>query len=580
MKKLVLWLVLVLLPFGAVAQVTTINVKSFGAKGNCTTPVDDTAAIQKALDAASTTVALAAKTQVRQVFFPAGCYLITSTLDATNNRSTGLVRDGLTLVGEGRSTVLIGKTGAGKAIIETTGSQFFRMDGFQLNTTSTYISSGQSTIGIQQALGSVLAQTQNQHYKDVSIQMHDDAAANAGVGTVAIWNFGSEENTYDTMYLQANVAIVLTSVNDGVNQPGPLTLTSYQSLASSHSLGVTTFIGENFMLGLNRRNAPVILQNVTNVQFDNTYIGNSGSGGTNKAAIWWLGNATNMKFHGTIETLENLRFDGAMYNSNLEITWGGVTTAAQPIIRVKRTATNLIFNSTISLDMETDRTHSSGNQGAVLTTDDDDEATASNYGIYKTTIKMFKASGGTYPDTQCYVPSNVAQNAGTVGLDITGCASVFANAVCMYVIDGDTNNNTGDGTVVLSNTMGWDKIIDTGNLCNTSGGFTAKLTGRYMFTAAVELSGITSDHNDAQLYLQTASVNFQLDRKNPYVLLYGGLTQAHLAGTIIMDIPATATASPAWMATKSAGGGAKVVDTLNGKSAAGYRSYFSVKKLD
>lgn len=548
----------------------SVNVKTFGAKGNCTTPVDDTTAIQNAINAAGPIDSTAF---AGEVIFPPGCYLITSPLNATNTRVGGTyIRDGLTLTGAGRSTVLIGKTGAGKAMIETAGSQFLRMKGFLLTTSAAYVASGQSTIAIQQGVGSTLQQTQNQHYEDVQIQMHDDAAANSGVGTVAIWNFGSEETTYQTMYLQANVAVILTSSNDG-NQPGPHTLTSYQTLKATNGLGMTTFSGETFMLSLNRRNAPVIIQNIGTSHWEHVYISNSGAGGSNVGAIRFLGNAVNMVFHGMIEGLEALRFDGGgIFNSNLNIVWPSADDGAQPVIQVLRTSASGIQNSKISLTMP------SPTRKIFSTTDGDETTTAGEqYYVADSEIAVFTEAGGPPAGTVCYMPVNVAKNASSVRWKLTGCEYDPSDSTCKYIISGDTANLTGDGTRVISSAVGWTKVIDTGGVCNTSGGFLAKMNGKYLFSAQIELSGIAVGHDDAILYIFDSANDLQIDRKNAATSVYGGLTQATVKGSVIVDMLAGQDAYPVLKVS----GGAKAVGVLNGVLPAGaHRSHFSVKKLN
>lgn len=90
-----------------------LNVKDYGAKGDGVT--DDTAAIQAAIDAAVSTLAMA-------VYIPAGTYIITTPLLIQTYSDSDTSIDGVkwwegrapALIGENKSTAIIKKTGNGK----------------------------------------------------------------------------------------------------------------------------------------------------------------------------------------------------------------------------------------------------------------------------------------------------------------------------------------------------------------------------------------------------------------------------------------------------------------------------------
>ncbi|MVM37163.1 hypothetical protein GO730_05070 [Spirosoma sp. HMF3257] len=193
--------------------------------------LDDAGAIQAAIDAACSIIGGASR-PARTVLFSEGTYLVQSILNLTNTRLAGTMqRDGIRLAGQGiLRTVLQGKTGAGKPIIEVTGAQFLSIANLSLSANG---SKGSSTIGIYSGLFAALPQTQNQTFSSIAIFMHDDPTANSGQGTIAYYNFGSEENTHQATYYRANRPAVLTA-----DSRSPIHYaSSFGNQLTAHSLG-------------------------------------------------------------------------------------------------------------------------------------------------------------------------------------------------------------------------------------------------------------------------------------------------------------------------------------------------------
>jgi hypothetical protein len=320
------------------------NVLDYGAKGDGTT--NDAAAIQAAIDAACPLVG--SGKPVGAVFFPTGNYLCNTTLNATNSRVTGTrARDGLMLFGTGEGSVILGNAGSGYAIIETTGSQWLTMRDMQLTAGA----SNPVTVGIYQGVSSVLPQTQNQKFESLNISLGDNASANNNQGTIGIWNYGAEENTYDTCYVTANLPYVFTAYATSPNL-GISYAHSFQTLSSSHSCGVNTLIGENFMVTLNRRNACLVTEDVNSLNLENIYMSNIGTGGSNIAAWKIYGACSGTNGNGTIEEYGTaLSIYGNLSAAELRFTFGGLfnTSSNRIILQYSgNTSQGFLTNSNIS----------------------------------------------------------------------------------------------------------------------------------------------------------------------------------------------------------------------------------------
>lgn len=303
----------------------------------CDNSTNDAAAIQAAADSVSPVNGVGANAGIVHgcgIYRPAK---ISTTLNLTNSRtSTTLIRDGLRMT----DINLVGETGDGWAIVETTGSQFLELSGIIQSG-----SSNKSTVGLYQGNSSTLPQTQNQKIS-LRIVMHDDAAANGGAGTIGLWNFGAEENSYfGTYILNANIGMYLTGLNvgAGVGSYGH----SYQTLSANHSNGVNTFSGETAVITANQRTYPIITENVNSLHFDNLFISATSSvTGTNDVAWLVLGALDGADARGTIETFATvMQVNGVANGVNARWTQGTITQATDPHIILLRGGEGIILNS-------------------------------------------------------------------------------------------------------------------------------------------------------------------------------------------------------------------------------------------
>jgi hypothetical protein len=315
-----------------------LNVLRYGADGSGRAPSDE--AISTALAVACPMAG--SGRNARYVHFPVGQYLVTKTINLTNTRQAGTrVKDGLTIKGDSAGgTRLIGQTGEGKAVIETTGSQWLSMEDFTISSAT----SGASTVGIFQGLSTTLPQTNNQKFVRLVIYMNDDAGANGGAGSVGIWNFAAEENTYDTIWVNANLPLMFTAHNPSPNT-GFKTPASYQHLATSHSLGMRTFTGECFLVTINKRQPSIITEDVNSIKFSNAYFANIGVGGSNQSAWKACGSLIGVAFSGLIETHARLLdVTGIVAGAQMRVTFGGIDSAATERILLNRGVQGQLLN--------------------------------------------------------------------------------------------------------------------------------------------------------------------------------------------------------------------------------------------
>ena len=257
------------------------------------------------------------------LYLPAGTYNVLSTINHTNTRQTGTYSfDGFIMYGDGMwQTTIVGNTGSGHAILETSGAQHYTLRDLQLAAGV----SNASTVGLLQAVGSLNAQTQNQHYERVWINLPDANGANGGAGSVGIWNYGSEETTYHSIYVQANTAGMFTTQvapQNGYTMPA-----SYVSLyPTAHSLGNTTFSGEGFMVGIVQRCPAIVTENCGAFDLGSTYISSLGtsSGVTNTA--WRVYGLLSGTHHGIVEQYGRYQeVIGQVQNFKARIVFGGIS---------------------------------------------------------------------------------------------------------------------------------------------------------------------------------------------------------------------------------------------------------------
>lgn len=316
-----------------------VTVAQFGAQGTLLS--DDSNAVQQACDAVRPIIGKDDFSAGRVWIDPPRVgYLLKSVLNLTNTRAAGtLRRDGLTLEGAGHwSARLVGAGGEGRAVIETTGSQFLTLRNLRIEA---HAQNG-STIGIYQGIGSELPETQNQKLERVFIDLPDSASANQGTGTIGILNFGAEENTYECCYIIANAPAIFTAEDFGYKY-------SHAAQLKIHSLGMTTFIGENFLVARNARSPSLATQDVDSFHAPSLYLANVGTGGSNKHAWEIRGGFIGGEIGGLIEG-HSVAFKayGRMQNASVRFVFGGVADVKAERFHLEARSEGIIWESSLN----------------------------------------------------------------------------------------------------------------------------------------------------------------------------------------------------------------------------------------
>jgi len=140
-----------------------------------------------------------------------GTYDVLSPINMTNlGHLSGARLEGCMSSSEGTSntvgTVLKGDTGAGRAVIDATGTGSAYLEHFSIRA-------GSSTIGVLQARSTVSANVERNVMNDVHIELGSNPGANDGNGTIGIYNYGAESAHYNDLLVGADKPIVLTATN-------------------------------------------------------------------------------------------------------------------------------------------------------------------------------------------------------------------------------------------------------------------------------------------------------------------------------------------------------------------------------
>ncbi len=151
-----------------------------------------------------------ANTNCRIVRLEPRNYNVDSVIDLTSARGNN--RAGMKLAGALRSTqyergtFLIGNTGDGKPVIETTDTDGLHLVDLGLRAGSR----NPSTIGVLQARGAEIGWGGDHYYENLYINMGSNPQVHNGIGTIGLVNLAAEESRYHNLQIWANLPMTIT----------------------------------------------------------------------------------------------------------------------------------------------------------------------------------------------------------------------------------------------------------------------------------------------------------------------------------------------------------------------------------
>lgn len=237
--------------------------------------VDWSGAINKAL-------AFAAE-NCRAVFLGPHVYNVNRTVDMSSQPAPDLMRPGMRLEGALRNsqynkgTTILGNTGPGGAILETTDSDGLHVINIALRAgTKT-----PSTIGLLQARGTGTGWGGDHVYDNLFVSMGSDPKANAGAGTIGVCNVAAEETRYENLQVWANLPLIFSwSHTFSLTNPEldgtvrSVTVESSVGLPLAHQASPTYFAitGMGRLIALDAVSPVVLLAVTASVDLGNTFM--------------------------------------------------------------------------------------------------------------------------------------------------------------------------------------------------------------------------------------------------------------------------------------------------------------------
>jgi hypothetical protein len=166
---------------------------------------------------------------------------------------------------------------------------------------------------------------------------------------------------------------------------------------------------------------------------------------------------------------------------------------------------------------------------------------------------------------------NIVSNSGMT-IDSTGRMVNTTQPSFLASQTSDQSNVTGDGTVY---TVTFTNVIfNQGSYFDGTSTFTAPVTGKYLFTCALDVSGLVSGTNNGLMSVKVAGTNagtYRLIQGNLFTYGQGGGVAVTICGSVIVPMTATDTATVLIQVAN----GTKVVDILGSTSVGATIPIFS-----
>jgi hypothetical protein len=284
----------------------------------------------------------------RSVFLGPNVYNVRSVVDMTSSPGPGN-RPGMRLEGAlrnseyNRGTALLGNTGEGKAILETSESDGLHVINIALRAGT----KNPSTIGLLQARGKGTLWAGDHVYENLFVSMGSNPKSNAGLGTIGVINLAAEETRYQNLQVWANLPLAFSWANfllatnpglDGSHRTFKIQSSVGLTLTEGHSNTAFAITGMGRLIALDHVSPVVLIHAAGTLDLGNTFMQRRQTG-TEKAGTYdpaienW--NCYGFRHFGSVEGIATyLLSRRAFTEADIHVIIAPVQDAAKPAIQL------------------------------------------------------------------------------------------------------------------------------------------------------------------------------------------------------------------------------------------------------